>query len=141
MAVGGSKGGPMASINVTPMADIMIVLLIIFMVATPLMNEPRGLTLPGSRTAAEQREGSVVLVKASGIIEMSGESFASPAELTIRLEARLEGTMGAGRLVQVKADRGLAYGQVLAVLGACRAAGADRIVLMATRPDSLEISP
>jgi biopolymer transport protein TolR len=115
----------------------MIVLLIIFMVTTPLMNDVPGLALPASRTAAEQQEGPVVLVRATGVIEMSGESFASPAELTIRLQARLEGTTGASRLVQVKADRGLAYGQVLAVLGACRAAGADRIALMAARPDSL----
>ena len=132
MNVGGSKGGAMSDINVTPMADIMIVLLIIFMVVTPMMNDVPGLALPGSRTADEQREGKIVLVKASGAIEMSGEAFASPAELTIRLEANLE-TPGSSRLVQVKADRGLAYGQVMAVLNACRAAGADRIALMATR--------
>ena len=134
MAVSANRSdGAISDINVTPMADVMIVLLIIFMVTTPLLNEAHGLTLPGSRTAGEQHEGSVVLVHATGVIEMSGESFASPAELTIRLQARLEGTPGASRLVQVKADRGLAYGQVLAVLGACRAAGADRIALMATR--------
>ena len=127
-----SSDGAFSDINVTPMADIMIVLLIIFMVVTPMMNEVPGLAPPGSRTANEQREGSVVLVKASGAIEMAGEAFASPAELAIRLQARLE-TPGSSRLVQVKADRGLAYGQVVAVLNACRVAGADRIALMATR--------
>ena len=128
--------GAFSDINVTPMADIMIVLLIIFMVVTPMMNDVPGLALPGSRTADEKHEGSVVLVKASGAIEMSGESFASPAELTIRLQAHLEAP-GVSRLVQVKADRGLAYGQIMGVLRACRAAGADRIALMATR----EIGP
>jgi biopolymer transport protein ExbD len=127
-----SSGGAFSDINVTPMADIMIVLLIIFMVVTPMMNDVPGLALPGSRTADEQHDGSVVLVKASGAIEMAGESFASPAELTIRLQGKLEAP-GAPRLVQVKADRGLAYGQVMVVLNACRAAGADRIALMATR--------
>ena len=134
MSTGGtrSSGRAFSDINVTPMADIMIVLLIIFMVVTPMMNDGPGLALPGSRMADVEREGRVVLVKASGAIEMSGESFASPAELTIRLQANLEAP-GSSRLVQVKADRGLAYGQVMAVLNACRAAGANRIALMATR--------
>ena len=127
-----SSPGAFSDINVTPMADIMIVLLIIFMVVTPMMSDVPGLALPGSRTADEKKEGSVVLVKASGAIEMSGESFASPAELTIRLQAQLE-TPGSSHLVQVKADRGLPYGQVVAVLNACRAAGAERIALMASQ--------
>ena len=126
------SSGALSDINVTPMADIMIVLLIIFMVVTPMVSNTPGLVLPGSRTADEKHEGSVVLLKASGAIEMSGEPFASPAELAIRLQARLE-TPGSSRLVQVKADRGLAYGQVMAVLNACRTAGAHRIALMATR--------
>ena len=126
-------GGAFSDINVTPMADIMIVLLIIFMVVTPMMSDTPGLALPDSRTADEKHEGLVVLVKAHGGIEMARESFASPGELTIRLQARLDGVTGADRLVQVKADRGLTYGQVLAVLNACRLAGAERIALMATR--------
>ncbi len=131
------SGEAFSEINVTPLADVMIVLLIIFMVVTPMMNDVPGLALPASRTAAEEQEGLVVLIRAYGGIEMGGEAFASPGELTIRLQARLDGATGQGRLVQVKADRGLAYGQVLAVLTACRQAGAERIALMATR----EIGP
>ena len=47
-----SPGGAFSDINVTPMADIMIVLLIIFMVVTPMMNDVPGLALPGSRWPA-----------------------------------------------------------------------------------------
>ena len=46
MAVGGKRGGPMADINVTPMADIMIVLLIIFMVITPMLQKGVDVKLP-----------------------------------------------------------------------------------------------
>ena len=55
MAVGGSKGGPMANINVTPMADIMIVLLIIFMVITPMLQKGVDVELPRRATPRSAR--------------------------------------------------------------------------------------
>jgi biopolymer transport protein ExbD len=129
----------MADINVTPMCDVMIVLLIIFMVATPLLDEVPGLSLPPSRTAdqAEKAGDSVVLIRADGRTEMDGEVFASSGELLIRLQARLETAEGGARIVRVKADRGLRYGLVQAVLQACRAAGAERIALVAAREPAL----
>jgi biopolymer transport protein ExbD len=59
------------------------------------------------------------------------KSFASPAELTLRLFDRLEKDPAGATVVQVMADRDLPYGQVLAVLSACRAAGAARVALLA----------
>jgi biopolymer transport protein ExbD/biopolymer transport protein TolR len=56
MAVGGKKGGPMADINVTPMADIMIVLLIIFMVITPLINKGVDVELPKAANTKERKD-------------------------------------------------------------------------------------
>ena len=56
MAVGGSKGGPMANINVTPMADIMIVLLIIFMVITPLLQKGVDVVLPKAGNTKERKD-------------------------------------------------------------------------------------
>jgi biopolymer transport protein ExbD len=127
-----------AEINVTPMCDIMIVLLVIFMVVTPKLNEERGLDPPPSRTARDLQasRAPVVLIHADGLIEMGGEAFASPAELMIRLFDRLQEDSREGALVQVKADRGLRYGQVQAVLAACRTAGARRVALMAVREPS-----
>ena len=72
-------------------------------------------------------------VLASGAIEMGGESFASPGELTARLYDRLEGDPGGARVVHVMADRGLPYGQVVAVLQACHSAGAPRVALVTRR--------
>jgi biopolymer transport protein ExbD len=129
----------MADINVTPMCDVMIVLLIIFMVTTPLLDEVPGLSLPRSRTAdeVEKPEDSVVVIRADGRTEMDGEVFASSGELLIRLQARLEIAESGARIVRVKADRGLRYGLVQAVLQACRAAGAERIALVAAREPAL----
>ena len=55
MAVGGKKGGPMADINVTPMADIMIVLLIIFMVITPMLQKGVDVKLPVASNSEEKK--------------------------------------------------------------------------------------
>jgi biopolymer transport protein ExbD len=124
-----------AEINVTPMCDVMIVLLVIFMVVTPMMDEVPGLELPAARTAdpLEEREGSVILIRADGQLQMGNEVFASPGELMIRLQARLEQATGAAPVLRVKAHRDLRYGQVSAVLAACRAAGADRVALVANQ--------
>ena len=56
MAVGGKKGGPMADINVTPMADIMIVLLIIFMVITPMLQKGVDVKLPQAGNTKERKD-------------------------------------------------------------------------------------
>lgn len=56
MAVGGSKGGSMSDINVTPMADIMIVLLIIFMVITPMLQKGIDVKLPMAGNTKERKD-------------------------------------------------------------------------------------
>jgi biopolymer transport protein TolR len=129
----------MAEINVTPMCDVMIVLLIIFMVTTPLLNETPGLEPPAARRAdpRDDRDDSTVLVLGDGRIQMAGEQFASAGELMIRLQGRLAAAEGASPMVRVKADRDLRYGQVTAVLDACRAAGAERVTLLTVREPGL----
>ena len=133
------SSGAMADINVTPMCDVMIVLLIIFMVTTPLLDAVPGLDLPDSRTAQEKAlaEGAVVVIRSTGLIEMDGEFFVSPGELRMRLQTRLETAGGEDHTVSVKADRGLRYGEVQRVLQACRDAGAARVALMTSREPGL----
>ena len=63
MAVGGKKGGAIAAINVTPMADIMIVLLIIFMVITPMLQRGKDVHLPKANNPEKaQKEGDPLIV-------------------------------------------------------------------------------
>ena len=64
MAVGGKKGGPMADINVTPMADIMIVLLIIFMVITPMLQKGVDVKLPQASNTKERKDEPKTIVVA-----------------------------------------------------------------------------
>ena len=63
MAVGGRKGGPMADINVTPLVDVVLVLLIIFMIVTPMLASPVEVTLPQAKKTEEAKDlGSRVVV-------------------------------------------------------------------------------
>ena len=78
MNVGGSKGGPMADINVTPMADIMIVLLIIFMVITPMLQKGVDVTLPQAGNTKERKDepkSIIVAIKLEVIFLFMGFSL------------------------------------------------------------------
>ena len=133
MAMGGAGGthGRIAEINVTPMADVMIVLLIIFMVATPAIVRPP-VALPGAMNPAERKgERLEVVVRASGVIAADGVTFGSPESFAEWISARGDG--GLRQAVVVQADRGLSYRSVAPVLAACRKAGAEGVILAAER--------
>jgi biopolymer transport protein TolR len=131
MTVGRPRNGAIAEINVTPMADVMIVLLIIFMVATPLiMGAP--VRLPSADHPVERRgERLEIVVRLTGEIEAGGVAFAGVDSLAEWIAARHAG--GPGPVVLVQADRGLTYGSVAAVLAACRRAGVKEIALATDR--------
>jgi biopolymer transport protein ExbD len=105
-------------------------------VTTPLIGTTAGLSLPPVKNGAERKEqpgGMTIRLLASGALEMRGERFASPTELSIRLSSELDST-GATEVVRLEADRSLRYGEVAAVLAACRAAGVSRVALIAESP-------
>ena len=131
MNVGGGRKGSIAEINVTPMADVMIVLLIIFMVMTPIfVNAP--VQLPEARRAADQEgERLEVILNTNGLIRAGQESFASADAFGDYLAVRSAG--GTGPTVLVLADRGVAYTEVARVLAACRKAGTREVALAARR--------
>jgi biopolymer transport protein TolR len=130
MSVAGPKRAVMAEINVTPMADVMIVLLIIFMVATPvLVHAP--VQLPTAVHPTEQKERLEVVVRAAGEIAAGGLTFSGPDSLAEWISARRAG--GMQQRVLLQADRGVAYGAVLSVLTACREARVEEIALAAER--------
>jgi biopolymer transport protein TolR len=135
MAVGGKAGGPMADINVTPMADIMIVLLIIFMVMTPLLDEG-GVRLPPASNAFDQaREANaiVVSIRSDTTVSLGDERLDNLGELALKLSERLEVVPEGSRTIYVRGDEGLAYSTVWKVLEVCREAGADEVALLARR--------
>jgi biopolymer transport protein TolR len=134
MSFGETKGGVRAEINVTPMADIMIVLLVIFMIATSKLTQDDRFVLPPALHAVKQDE-SALLVKVTrgGVIVFGGSVLAGSRALEVALGARLPA--GDLRPVPIEADLGLAYEQVAPVIEAVRRAGAAGIVLR-TQPDA-----
>jgi biopolymer transport protein ExbD len=131
MSVGRSRRGVIAEINVTPMADVMIVLLIIFMVTTPIIVSPRVL-LPDAANVCEHRGQRIeIVVGANGLITAGKDTLASIEALGDFLALRSTGAEAPTVLVQ--ADRGVRYADVARVLDACRRAKVSGVAL-AARP-------
>ena len=134
MAVGGKRGGPMADINVTPMADIMIVLLIIFMVITPMLQKGVDVRLPVAGNTKERKDepkSIVVAVKKDGTTFLGGARLDSQAELLPKVKERLQDLPEGARIMYLKADEGLAYSEVMKVMDLAREAGVEEIALIA----------
>ncbi len=121
---------PMAEINVTPMVDVMLVLLIIFMVTAPLLVTGVPVDLPDSRAAALKADDTPVQVS----LNRTGGIFIDDAAvtddaLTARL-TELRGAKGDKVRVFVRADRSLDYGRVMTVVGEVSAAGFRKVALV-----------
>ncbi len=139
MAIGGKKAGPVADINVTPMADIMIVLLIIFMVITPMLQKGVDVKLPtaiNTREKKDEQKTITVAVRKDSALFLKGIRIDNPADLVPQLKELLEEFPEGGRLIYLKADDGLAYSEVMKVMDLCREAGTEEVALIAERPVS-----
>jgi biopolymer transport protein TolR len=128
----GRGRAPMAEINVTPLVDVMLVLLIIFMITAPLLVAGVPVNLPDSRAGAldqEQKPISVSLDE-SGKIYVNDEETAAAA-LPGRLDLLAASVKGADQpQVYLRADRGLDYGQVMRVMGELNRAGLNKVALV-----------
>ena len=124
---------PVAEINVTPFIDVMLVLLVIFMVAAPLMTVGVPVQLP--KTAAQKvsqpRQPVVVSVDQDGRVFLRSEELA-PADVAPRLAALAREDPDA--VVHVRGDRSLSYGRVMEVMGQVSQAGFARVSLIADGP-------
>lgn len=145
----GSRGNgrryrPMAEINVTPMVDVMLVLLIIFMVAAPLMTVGVPVDLP--RTAAsplnQETEPLTISVDPQGRVFLQ-ETEVPMENLVTQLRAIMQNQpQGAPeRRIFVRGDRAIAYGKVMEVMGTIAAAGFTRVALLAEQPGGAAPAP
>lgn len=126
---------PMAEINVTPFIDVMLVLLIVFMVTAPLLSAGVKVDLPKAATGpvSEKDEKPLeVAVNKSGEIYI-GETKVTNDELLTKLAAITNNDFD--RRIFIKADQGLSYGDVMAVLGSVNKAGYSKVALI-TQPAS-----
>ena len=136
----GGRRAPMSEINVTPLVDVMLVLLIIFMITAPLLTSAVPIDLPESRAKpveTEEQEPVQLSINGDDTIYI-GEEVVPEAELPARLDA-IAGAQKEGdkpRQIMLRADKGLDYGRVMAVMGELNRAGLTRIALVTTGAES-----
>ena len=130
-----ARRSPMAEINVTPMVDVMLVLLIIFMVTAPLLVAGVPVDLPDSKAGAldQERKPVQISLEADGTLYLDDRAVPSA-----ELGRRLAGIAAASRepggpRIFLRADRALDYGRVMAVMGEINAAGLRRVALVSTQ--------
>ncbi|MBL0421393.1 biopolymer transporter ExbD [Ramlibacter sp. AW1] len=127
----GSK--PFSDINVTPLVDVMLVLLVIFIVTAPLLASSIRLDLPRT-DAAQPAEPAVAITVA---LDAQGGLFVDEQPVdAAQLAGRLAQAAAANpdTEIQLRADRGVPYGRVVEVIGAAQQAGLNRIGFVAERP-------
>ncbi|MEM8825955.1 MAG: ExbD/TolR family protein [Pseudomonadota bacterium] len=130
-----ARRAPMSEINVTPLVDVMLVLLIIFMIAAPLLVTGVPVDLPESNAGALQPDDTPIQISlddegAIFIDEQRQDTAGFPARLAAIRDARAGGDEEPR--VYIRADRGLDYGRVIGVLGQVNAAGFRRVALVST---------
>ena len=120
---------PMAEINVTPFVDVMLVLLIVFMVAAPLLTVGISVDLPETTAnpIADQGEPLTVTITGEGIVYVQ-ETAVDIDNLVPRLEAIA--TAGYDQRIYIRGDQARSYGEVMQVMGRINAAGFRRIGLV-----------
>ncbi len=130
----GSRRAPMAEINVTPLVDVMLVLLIIFMVTAPLLVTGVPVELPESRAnALDQKDEPVeIAIDKEGAIFIDGTEV-PPSELAARLE-ELAASQEADnpRQIMLRGDTSISYGQMMRVMGELNRAGLNSVSLVTT---------
>jgi biopolymer transport protein ExbD len=133
MQVGGSGEGPKSDINVTPLVDVMLVLLIIMMIVAPLLQQGVALKLPIAQNSSEKpetQEDTVVAITADGRLHVNGIAVPE-GDLRRRVEEALE--QKKQRILIIRADEDAAYGDVMDAMDELRAAGLEDIGLITER--------
>ncbi|RPH76353.1 MAG: biopolymer transporter ExbD [Nitrospiraceae bacterium] len=128
-----SAGKVTSDINVTPMADIMLVLLIIFMITTPLLQTGITVNLPKAKNPleapeADSQEAIVVALDRNGRLFL-GKNLISESALYEALMKRFGGGE-INKTMFLKADQAVLYGRVVEIVNECRKTGVERIGLM-----------
>ncbi|MGH1398798.1 MAG: protein TolR [Alphaproteobacteria bacterium] len=121
---------PMAEINVTPFVDVMLVLLIVFMVAAPLLTTGVQVDLPDSKAKAisdEDNKPIEITLDKDGLLYLIDTAI-DEKDLIIRLKAMTEGQ--ADRRIYIRGDQGLEYGRVMRIIGTINAAGFRKVALI-----------
>jgi len=132
MAFKAQAPGSVSDINVTPLVDVMLVLLIIFMVITPMLQKGISVDLarvnnPHLMNAAEKEDATVLAITRDGKMFLGSDEIALD-KITGKVKDRVADKLD--KTVYIKADARAKYGDVVAVVDAVRAAGVDSLGLL-----------
>jgi biopolymer transport protein TolR len=134
MSTGGGSGGMVSDINVTPMVDVMLVLLIIFMVAAPMLQTGVPVTLPKADAQAIPDDQGKLIVTVPKSFEQDGLVYLvkTPFKFGDDFEKALKGNqkLQAEKEVYVHADQDLKYSSVVRVMAALSRNGGEKIGLV-----------
>ncbi len=135
MSVGSGRGGVKSDINVTPLVDVVLVLLIIFMVTAPMMQRGQPVELPRAAQAEPKEKGDplVLSVTPDGKVFVEAEAYPDDAAFQARL--REEVGRQPGRRILLKAGQALACGDVRKVIRLARMAGVERLSFGVDAPE------
>ena len=126
---GGGLYEPLADINVTPLVDVMLVLLIVFMIAAPMLTTGMRVSLPQARTAKglDAKEPVIVTVTKDARLFIGRDEVAR-GELVQTMQAKVGDDTG--RAIYVRGDREVVYGEVVAVMDQLALNGFGKISLL-----------
>jgi biopolymer transport protein ExbD len=133
MDVGGAKGGLKADINVTPLVDVMLVLLIIMMIIAPLLQQGVVLTLPAAVNAVDKpdtQDQTVVAIDSNSRLWVNSLEVPE-ADVIPRLQSILEDKTD--RTVYLKGDKDAPYSAIMKMMDALRKAGIEQVGLITER--------
>ena len=133
----GRRRAPMSEINVTPLVDVMLVLLIIFMVTAPLLVAGVPIDLPESREGALDQQAKPVQIAMDGTGRITIDDLAVADSELPRTLANIaaQPQPPEGRRIYLRADRSLDYGRVMRVMGELNRAGLNRVALVSVGPE------
>ena len=124
---------PMSDINMTPLIDVMLVLLVIFMITAPLMVNKLRVDLPQAAGAARAQVPAFISV----VLDKSGQVFLDDQTIALTVVAQRfkeAAAKNANTEVQLRADSAVPYGQVVEIMGLAHKAGLTRIGFVAEAP-------
>ena len=138
MDLGGAKGGVKSDINVTPLVDVMLVLLIIMMLVAPLLQQGITVTLPTASNSVdkpETRGQTTIAISVDKHVYLNAKEVERPNDtLGEVVKALLEDKKQDEKVVFIKADQAVDYGVVMATMDQLRAAGIEDMGLITEKP-------